>query len=88
MNLSLADVGGEVLAVSQFTLYGDARHGRRPSFVEAAPSEIAEPLFDKVVQLLRREGISVQTGIFGAKMRLNIVNEGPVTILVDSRKVF
>ena len=88
MNLSLADVGGEVLAVSQFTLYGDARHGRRPSFVEAAPSEIAEPLFEKVVELLRREGISVQTGIFGAKMRLNIVNEGPVTILLDSRKVF
>ena len=88
MNRSLHDVGGEVLAVSQFTLYGDARKGRRPSFVDAAPGESARPLFDRVVELLRREGLSVATGVFGASMRVALVNEGPVTILLDSRKTF
>lgn len=88
MNRSLADVGGAVLAVSQFTLYGDARKGRRPSFIEAAPGESAQPLFDRVVELLRREGIAVETGVFGASMRVELANEGPVTILIDSRKAF
>ncbi len=88
MNLSLADVGGAVLAVSQFTLHGDARKGRRPSFIDAAPGEAAKPLFDRVVALLRREGLDVQTGVFGAQMRVSLVNEGPVTILLDSRKLF
>lgn len=88
MNRSLADVGGGVLAVSQFTLYGDARHGRRPSFVDAAPGDVAAPLFDRVVALLRREGVTVETGAFGATMRVSLVNEGPVTILLDSRKTF
>jgi D-tyrosyl-tRNA(Tyr) deacylase len=88
MNLSLADVGGAVLAVSQFTLYGDARKGRRPSFVDAAPGESAQPLFDQTVALLRRHGLTVATGVFGAKMRVSLVNEGPVTILLDSRKTF
>jgi D-tyrosyl-tRNA(Tyr) deacylase len=88
MNLSLAEVGGAVLAVSQFTLYGDARKGRRPSFVDAAPGESAQPLFDRTVELLRRHGLSVATGVFGAQMRVSLVNEGPVTILLDSRKTF
>lgn len=87
MNLSLADVGGSVLAVSQFTLYGDARKGRRPSFIDAAPSEIAQPLFDRVVTLMRRDEVEVTTGIFGARMLVASVNEGPVTILMDSRKI-
>ena len=87
-NRSLKDVSGGVLAVSQFTLYGDARKGRRPSFIDAAPGETAAPLFDRVVTLLRREGLTVQTGVFGAQMRVSLVNEGPVTILLDSRKQF
>ncbi len=82
-NLALADVGGEVLAVSQFTLYADARKGRRPSFVHAARPEIARPLFDHFVDALRREGVRVQTGVFGAHMRVALVNDGPVTILLE-----
>ena len=88
MNRSLSEVGGAVLAVSQFTLYGDARKGRRPSFIDAAAGPEAEPLFDRVVNLMRREGLRVETGIFGASMRVSLVNEGPVTILLDSRKLF
>jgi len=88
MNLALADVGGAVLAVSQFTLYGDARKGRRPSFIDAAAGEAAKVLFDRVVEFVRREGLTVETGIFGASMRVSLVNEGPVTILLDSRKQF
>jgi D-aminoacyl-tRNA deacylase len=88
MNLGLADVDGAVLAVSQFTLHGDARKGRRPSFIDAAPGETARPLFERVVMLLRREGVEVATGVFGAQMRVSLVNEGPVTILLDSRKLF
>jgi D-tyrosyl-tRNA(Tyr) deacylase len=88
MNLSLADVDGAVLAVSQFTLHGDARKGRRPSFIDAAPGDAAKPLFERVVMLLRREGLEVATGVFGAQMRVSLVNDGPVTILLDSRKLF
>lgn len=88
MNLALADVGGSVLAVSQFTLYGDARKGRRPSFVDAASGPAARPLFDRVVDLLRRDGLTVATGEFLATMRVALTNEGPVTILLDSRKAF
>lgn len=88
MNRSLLDVGGGVLAVSQFTLYGDVRKGRRPSFVDAAPGETARPLFDRVVELLRRDGIAVETGVFGASMQVELTNDGPVTILIDSRKTF
>lgn len=88
MNLALSDVDGAVLAVSQFTLHGDARKGRRPSFIDAAPGDAAKPLFERVVTLLRREGLEVATGVFGAQMRVSLVNEGPVTILLDSRKVF
>jgi D-aminoacyl-tRNA deacylase len=79
MNLSVADVGGEVLCVSQFTLYGDARKGNRPSFVEAAPPEQAEPLYERV-----REALGAQGGVFGARMRVSLVNDGPVTILVEA----
>ena len=83
MNRSAADEGLEVLVVSQFTLYGDARKGRRPSFVAAAPGEVAEPLVEAVVAALRDRGASVATGRFAADMRVEIVNDGPVTILLE-----
>ena len=79
MNLSVADVGGEVLCVSQFTLYGDSRKGNRPSFVEAAPPEQAEPLYERV-----REALGAEGGVFGARMRVSLVNDGPVTMLVEA----
>ncbi|MFQ3633202.1 D-aminoacyl-tRNA deacylase [Roseiflexus sp.] len=83
-NRSLLDIGGEALVVSQFTLYADTRRGRRPSFSDAAPPEIAAPLVDVFVHELRRLGIAVSTGEFGAMMRVALVNDGPVTILLDS----
>ena len=83
MNRSLRDVGGKVLAVSQFTLYGDTRKGRRPSFVGAAAPEIAEPLFDAFVDAIRGQGVEVETGRFGAKMAVELVNDGPVTLLIE-----
>ena len=83
-NLSLADVGGSVLLVSQFTLYADTRRGRRPSFTEAAPPELAEALVDRCAQLLRAEGVHVETGRFGAHMKVELLNDGPVTVLLDS----
>jgi D-tyrosyl-tRNA(Tyr) deacylase len=84
MNRSVIESGGEILAVSQFTLLGDARKGRRPSFVAAAPPEQAEPLFESLCTMLRRAGVpSVQTGRFGAMMDVALVNDGPVTILLE-----
>jgi D-tyrosyl-tRNA(Tyr) deacylase len=83
MNLSLADVGGEILTVSQFTLYGDARKGRRPSFIDAARPEQAEPLFDYFVTQLRQHGFKVETGVFGAVMQVDIHNDGPVTLMLE-----
>ena len=83
MNRSLRDVEGQLLAVSQFTLYGDTRKGRRPSFVGAAPPEIAEPLFDALVDAIRGQGVHVETGRFGAKMAVDLVNDGPVTLLIE-----
>ncbi|MPV50434.1 MULTISPECIES: D-aminoacyl-tRNA deacylase [unclassified Pseudactinotalea] len=81
---SVADAGAEVLVVSQFTLYGDTRKGRRPSWSGAAPGELAEPLVDRVVTELRTRGITVATGIFGADMSVSLTNEGPFTVLVDT----
>jgi len=88
MNLSLQDVSGQVLAVSQFTLLGDARKGRRPSYSEAAAPEEAEALYRLFVQSLRQAGLTVEEGVFRATMRVELVNEGPVTLLLDSRKAF
>lgn len=83
MNRSLDDVGGGILAISQFTLYGDARKGRRPSFINAARPEQAEPLFDYFVAQLRAVGLQVATGVFGANMHVEIHNDGPVTLMLE-----
>jgi D-tyrosyl-tRNA(Tyr) deacylase len=88
MNRSLLDVKGSALAVSQFTLYGDARGQRRPSFVAAAPPEQAKIVYEEFAEALRRLGVTVATGVFGAMMSVELVNEGPVTILLDSDKTF
>jgi D-tyrosyl-tRNA(Tyr) deacylase len=88
MNRSLLDVKGYALVVSQFTLYGDARGQRRPGFVAAAPSEQAKNLYQEFAETLRRLGVAVVTGVFGAMMSVELVNEGPVTILLDSDKTF
>ena len=85
-NLSLMDVSGEILVVSQFTLFGDCRKGRRPSFTEAADPEYARKLYDHFVSRLRGEGLRVQAGSFQAMMMVSLVNEGPVTLLLDSKK--
>jgi D-tyrosyl-tRNA(Tyr) deacylase len=88
MNRSLLDVKGSVLVVSQFTLYGDARGQRRPSFMAAAPPELAKSLYEEFCAALRGLGVTVETGIFQAMMSVELVNEGPVTILLDSDKTF
>lgn len=88
MNRSLRDIGGEALVVSQFTLYGDCRNGRRPSFIEAAPPDVAKGRYEDVVRALRESGIPVQTGEFRAMMDVELTNDGPVTILLDSTKRF
>lgn len=88
MNLALADVGGRVLVVSQFTLYGDCRKGRRPSWDAAAPAPLARALYDAVVRALRESGLAVETGVFQARMAVELVNDGPVTLLLDSRREF
>lgn len=88
MNLSVVETGGSVLVVSQFTLYGDVRRGRRPSWSDAAPPEIAEPLYEQFVAALQKHTPNIATGTFRAMMQVELVNNGPVTILVDSRKQF
>src|SRR5215831_13814429 len=88
MNRSLLDVKGSVLAVSQFTLYGDARGQRRPSFITAAPPGLAKALYDQFCEALRKLGVAVASGIFQTRMSVELVNEGPVTILLDSDKTF
>lgn len=84
MNLSAVDVGGRVLVVSQFTLYGDVRKGRRPSFVDAAPPDVAEPLIDSLVGTVADHGLEVAAGRFGASMQVHLQNDGPVTLVLDS----
>ena len=88
MNRSVLDTGGTILAVSQFTLYGDARGQRRPSFIQAAPPELGKTLYDEFVVALRALGVRVETGVFQAHMSLDLTNDGPVTILLDSDKTF
>jgi D-aminoacyl-tRNA deacylase len=88
MNLSVTDCGGAVLAVSQFTLYGDVRKGKRPSFDEAAPPQIANELYEYFVRKIRDGGMVCETGRFQAMMEVELVNDGPVTILLDSKRVF
>ena len=88
MNLSLLDTGGSLLAVSQFTLYGDARGQRRPSFLQAAPPDQGRALYEEFVSAVRTRGVRVETGVFQAHMSVELVNDGPVTILLDSDKLF
>ncbi len=84
MNVSVADMGGSILVVSQFTLYGDCQKGRRPSFIDAARPEIAEPLYEAFANAIRMQGVPVATGRFGADMQVELVNEGPVTVIVET----
>lgn len=88
MNRSLLDIQGDILSISQFTLYANAKKGRRPSFIEAARPEISSPLYDRFNALLTQQGIKVETGIFGADMKVSLINDGPVTILLDSDFLF
>lgn len=88
MNRSVEDIGGAVLVVSQFTLLGDVRRGRRPSFDNAAPPQMADALYQRYVETLRAKGLQVETGVFQAMMQVELVNDGPVTILLDSKKLF
>ena len=88
MNLSIKDVNGEILVISQFTLYGDCRKGRRPNFMNAMGGNLAEEFYEKFVSLLKESGLKIETGEFGADMKVDIQNDGPVTILLDSKKNF
>jgi len=88
MNLSVRDIGGEVLVVSQFTLYGDVRRGLRPSWIDAAEPEVANTLYEHFVSEMKKQGIGVATGSFRSMMQVELVNDGPVTIMIDSRKKF
>lgn len=88
MNLSLKDTGGELLVVSQFTLYGDVRKGKRPSFTASASPDMGEKFYEKFVDKCRENEIKVETGIFGADMQVSLINDGPVTIMLDSKKTF
>ena len=88
MNRSLLDAGGSILAVSQFTLYGDARGGRRPSYIRAAKPDYADQLYERLIAAWRAKGIHVETGVFRTEMMVSLVNHGPVTILLDSEKTF
>lgn len=88
MNLAIEQIGGQVLSISQFTLYANCKKGRRPSFDQAARSELASPLYDYFNEALRRQGLVVKTGIFGAEMKVRLLNDGPVTLILDSSELF
>lgn len=88
LNLSILDIDGEVLAVSQFTLYGDCRNGRRPSFTQAAPARQGLEFYKNVIMELKKRNVRVKEGLFGADMKVSLINDGPVTILLDSKKIF
>lgn len=85
MNFSLLDVGGQILSISQFTLYGDCRKGRRPNFMDAAKPDFAEQIYESFNNLLREKGVRVETGVFGAMMDVSLTNDGPVTLIVESK---
>lgn len=88
LNLSLLDVKGSVLSISQFTLYANCKKGRRPSFIDAAKPDISSPLYDYFNKVLEEKGIKVERGVFGAMMEVSLVNDGPVTIILDSKEIF
>lgn len=87
LNLSLLDVQGEILSISQFTLYANCKKGRRPSFLEAAKPDVSKPLYDYFNQCIEKKGIHIETGIFGAMMNVSLVNSGPTTIILDSKEI-
>ena len=88
MNLSLEDIGGEILVISQFTLFGDCRKGKRPSFIQAGKPDYAEEMYEKFLDYISQKGFDVQHGKFGADMKVELLNDGPVTLMLDSKKLF